>query len=215
MSEQALALVLGDYTNFKYHQLPNMDLPVTDLLKDEVQTVCTEDYDQLRAESINRYALVISYTDCWRRELPEEQVQGLLDYVSSGGGLLVIHNGISLQASEALMHMIGAKLTGHPPYCIMEMKPAAASAEHEIVKNMGPFTVTDEPYQFEFVQGFETQVLLEYEYDGKLWPAAWTHDYGQGQVVYLMNGHDGSPFFNPAYREIILRAARMLLRTGN
>ncbi|MFC4302305.1 ThuA domain-containing protein [Cohnella boryungensis] len=211
MSDKAKALVLGDYTNFKYHQLPNMDLPVTDLLRDHLETVCTEDYDQLRAENIGQYALVISYTDCWRRELSEEQIQGLLGYVRNGGGLLVIHNGISLQTSEELMRMMGARLNGHPPYGILEIR--AAADDHDLVRGIEPFTVTDEPYQFDFVEGLETTILLDYEYDGKKWPAGWTHAYGEGQVVYLMNGHDGSPFFHPTYREIILRSAVMLSRT--
>jgi type 1 glutamine amidotransferase len=204
------ALVLGDYTNFKYHQLPNMDLPVTDLLKDHLDTVCTEDYDQLRTENIAQYSLVISYTECWRRELPAEQVQGLLDYVRGGGGLLVIHNGISMQTSEELKQMIGAKLNGHPPYGILEINPVAT--EHELVKGIEPFTVTDEPYQFDFVEGTETTILFDYEYDGQKWPAGWTHPFGAGQVIYLMNGHDGSPFFHPSFREIIRRSAVMLAR---
>lgn len=208
MSNRGKALVLGDYTNFRYHQLPNMDLPVTDLLRDLLETVCTEDYDQLRADNIAQYDLVIAYTDCWRRELPEEQVQGLLGYVRNGGGLLVIHSGISLQTSDELMRMMGAKLNGHPPYGILEIRPVAA--DHEIVRGIEPFAVTDEPYQFDFVEGLDTTVLLEYEYDGQSWPAGWTHPFGAGQVVYLMNGHDGSPFFHPTYREIILRSAKAL-----
>ena len=205
-------LVLGDYTNFKYHQLPNMDLPVTDLLKDRLQTVCTEDYDQLRSENIGQYDLVISYTDCWRRELPWEQVQGLLDYVRTGGGLLAIHSGISLQTSEELRRMLGAKLNGHPPYGILNIRPT--DADHPIVRGIEPFTVTDEPYQFDFESDFDSTILLEYDYDGQSWPAAWTHPFGQGQVVYLMNGHDGSPFFHPTFREIILRSALLLSGRG-
>jgi len=208
MSRQVL--VIGDYTNFKYHVFNNMDLAMQQLLEGELEAVCTEDYAELEPERIRAYALVVCYSDRWGMALPDEQAAGLMDYVRSGGGLLVIHNGISLQARPDLMEMIGAKFTGHPPYCRMEVK--AASPAHEWLHGLDAFTITDEPYRFEFLPKAKTRILLEYEHEGAVHPAGWTHAYGDGQVAYLMPGHDGSSFLNDTYRMLLRRVCSAMAK---
>jgi len=194
-------LVIGDYTNFKYHVFNNMDLAMQQLLGDKMEVVCTEDYGELEPDRIRAYALVVCYSDRWGTALPDEQAEGLKDYVRGGGGLLVIHNGISLQARQDLMEMIGAKFTGHPPYCRIEVK--AALPAHEWLQGVETFSITDEPYRFELLPGTKTRILLEYEHEGAVHPAGWTHSYGDGQVAYLMPGHDGSSFLNDTYRGLL------------
>ena len=42
------------------------------------------------------YELCIAYSDLWDERVSPRQTAGLLSYVSGGGGLLVIHNGVTL-----------------------------------------------------------------------------------------------------------------------
>lgn len=209
MSAKRKALVLGDYKNFTYHPFTNMDQAVTEVLSEDFEAICTEDYSQLQPENITKYDLVITYTESWQREFSDEETAGLIGFVNNGGGLLAIHNGVSIQARQELMHMLGAKFTGHPPYCELEIKIKAP--EHPIVKGIEAFTIQDEPYQFDFMPHTTTEILLEYDLEGVTYPAGWTHKFGKGKVVCLMPGHDEGPFKIPAYRQMILQAAQYLV----
>lgn len=194
-------LVIGDYQNFKYHVFNNMDLAIQDILKDIFAVHCTEDYEELIKDNIHQYGLVISYADRWNEPLTDDQASGLLNYINGGGNFLIIHNGISLQAREDVRAMIGASFVGHPPYCRLNMQIKAK--DHPLMKGLKDFSITDEPYRFEFSPQLETEILLGYEFDGCYYPAGWTHQYGSGRVVYLMPGHDGSTFLNEDYRTMI------------
>jgi type 1 glutamine amidotransferase len=205
------AILLGDYTNPPYHPLDRIDQELVDILKDQLTVVGTEDYDIMQADNLNKIDLFISYTDCWNKDVTSAQAAGLLSYVSNGGGLLVLHTGISLQNKYELSQMMGAKFTGHPPFQLLDFEIAAA-AEHEILNGFEPFAFEDEPYQFEFDPFTEKMVLFEYSYENQRWPAAWVHEFGLGRIVYLMPGHTVEAFQNPIYRKLINNSVKWLTK---
>jgi type 1 glutamine amidotransferase len=202
-----LALLLGDYTDAPYHPLNEVEQEIAAILQNQLTVHSTEDYDQLRAEHISKFDLCITYTDFWKRSgtVSSEQVAGLLSYVSSGGGLLVIHTGISLQIRYELLQLMGAKFTGHPAYQKLDYR--VTCPDHPIMEGIEPFSAEDEPYQFEFDPFTEKKVLLEYELDGQKWPAAWAHAYGLGRVVYLMPGHRVTVFQESMFRKLIVNSS--------
>ena len=199
------ALLAGNYSRVEYHPLEGVDRQLCALLQDEWNIECTEDYDMLRAGQLERFLLCISYIDTWKEKKTGKQVAGLLSFVSGGGGLLVIHNGISLHNDYELAQMMGAKFLGHPAYEKLHFKSTAP--DHEIMKGIESFEIEDEPYRFEFDNLTEKTVLFEYGNEGSVWPGAWALEYGLGRVVYLMPGHTADSFANLQYREIIRRSA--------
>ena len=209
LTNRKQAILLGDYTNPPYHPLDKIEQELVDILHDQITVVGTEDYDIMHADNLHNIDLFISYTDCWNKKVTSAQAAGLLSYVSNGGGLLVLHTGISLQDKYELCQMMGAKFTGHPPFQKLRFEIAAA-AEHEILDGFEPFSVEDEPYQYEFDPFTEKMVLFEYSFDNKRWPAAWVHEYGLGKIVYLMPGHTVEAFQNPIYRKIIQNSVKWI-----
>jgi type 1 glutamine amidotransferase len=205
------AILLGDYTNPPYHPLDRIESELVDILKDQITVVGTEDYDIMHADNLNKIDVFISYTDCWNKEVTSAQAAGLLSYVSNGGGLLVLHTGISLQNKYELCQMMGARFTGHPPLQKLVFEIAAA-AEHEILNEFEPFAIEDEPYQFEFDPFTEKMVLFEYRYENQRWPAAWAHEFGLGRIVYFMPGHTVEAFQNPIYRKLINNSVKWLTK---
>lgn len=206
MDVKKKALLIGDNSKAPYHPLKNIEQELCSIFNDELEICCTEEYDMLNYERISQFDLCISYADKWNEKLTKGQVAGVLAFVSSGKGLLVIHNGISIQGNFELAQLCGAKFLGHPPQKELEIK--MSSPEHAIVQQSGEFEIDDEPYQFEFDTFIEKTILLHYESEGQTWPAAWAHEYGLGRVVYLMPGHSAGSFKNPVYRQILLRAGR-------
>jgi type 1 glutamine amidotransferase len=210
MSRQLRACILGDYTNPAWHPFDPIDKELTSILGDSIVVDCTEDYDSLESSRIRDYDLFISYADKWKEAITPEQTAGLLSFVSNGGGLVVIHSGISLQKRPEICHMVGAKFTGHPPYRSIDIEIAAP--DHDILKGVEGFTINDEPYQYDYIPYMDRTVLLEYEHEGAKVQAAWAHEYGLGRIVYLMPGHDVGPFRIPAYRTIIKQSCDWVLR---
>ncbi|NQX63404.1 ThuA domain-containing protein [Paenibacillus qinlingensis] len=204
-------LVLGHYTNPKHHPLYDVDIELQDILGRDWHVVCTEDYDVLLPERIAAFDVVISYTDCWRTSITDDQAEGLLGFVTSGGGLLALHNGISLQHRFDLCQLIGGFFTGHPPFRDITIRPASSASEHPITQGIGAFTIADEPYQFRFIPHHDKTVLLEYDQEDQVVPAAWAHRFGFGRVVYLMPGHQAESFRHPVYREIIRNSSQWLV----
>ncbi|QHW31167.1 ThuA domain-containing protein [Paenibacillus rhizovicinus] len=213
VKESSSALLLGDLTAPRYHPLQAaMEEIRTIFGEEELAWTVTEDYGCLRGSELAPFDLVVSYSDAWRSKKAREEVAGLLGYVSGGGGLLVMHNGISLQADPELAQLIGARFTGHPEYTSLPFHPAEGAAEHEIMQGIEPFTIDEEPYRFQMDPIGETTILMEYEHEGARWPAAWAHAFGLGRVVYLMPGHHNPSFLNPAYRRLIKQAGLWALR---
>ncbi|TDF93568.1 ThuA domain-containing protein [Paenibacillus piri] len=210
MGSRRSALLIGDNTISKYHPLQAVEQEIVRVFQEYLDVSGTEDRDMLHADRLQPYDLCISYTDSWRVPVSPAQTAGLLTYVSGGGGLLVIHNGISLQARYELSQLAGAKFTGHPPYGPLEFHPAAA--DHDIMKGIGAFSMDEEPYRFDFDPMTEKTVLLEYSHEGARWPAAWAHEYGLGRVVYLMPGHHVQSFLHPEYRKLILQGGQWASR---
>lgn len=198
------ALALGQYRNAKYHPFEGVDSELAGIFEGNMTVDCTDDYGALNAAKLSGYRLLISYAEFSDTPVAPEREAALLAYVAQGGGLLAIHNGISLQRNPALASLLGARFTGHPPYGPL---PVAASGEpHPITEGLVPFVIDDEPYRFDMSPLMKSSPLLEYEHEGERWPAGWAHRFGLGRVAYLMPGHSRSSFLHPSYRALLLRA---------
>ncbi|HZG87764.1 ThuA domain-containing protein [Paenibacillus sp.] len=207
MSLRLEAWMIGDDTDAPYHPLEPALKAMQEILQEEFDVTGTEDYDAFARLEPSRLPLCISYTDCWLRSGPTpEQTAGLLRYVAGGGGLLVVHTGISIQASYELAQMVGGKFTTHPPYQPLKYVPAGDG--HPLMDGVAPFEMDEEPYMFELDSFSPRNVFLEYEFEGARIPAGWEQRYGLGRVVYLQPGHNASSFQVEPYRRLIRNSAR-------
>ncbi|OKP99950.1 ThuA domain-containing protein [Paenibacillus sp. P46E] len=197
------ALALGSYTEVKYHPFSGVDHVFEELFAGKLDVKSTEDYSLLSPDSLSAYKLVIAYTEFSDNKIAPEQSGALLSYVANGGGLLVVHNGISLQRNQELGVMLGAHFTHHPAYTELHM--AVPATGHPIMQGITDFVIEDEPYYFDMQPYFETTVLAEYFHEGAHHAAAWCHEFGMGRVVYLMPGHHLPSFSVEPFRQMITK----------
>ncbi|WP_165822483.1 ThuA domain-containing protein [Paenibacillus montanisoli] len=205
-------LVLGDDASAPYHPLSNIKDELAAILGDRYAIDMTDKYCALDPEIIHAYDLMISYTDCWTAPVTKKQAASLIQFVQCGGSLLIIHNGISLQSREECARLIGGKFTGHPDYQRLDFRKT--DIEHPVTYGIEPFSLDEEPYQFEFYPEANVEVLLEYKLDDRRIPAAWTAARGQGRIVYLMPGHHKPSFLHPSCRTLIQNSAQWLTSTS-
>lgn len=200
------ALALGSYSQVKYHPFEGVDRQLQEILAGEAEVQCSEDFNLLNPDKLKTYRLLISYAEFSDEPVSDEQTAALLSYVAGGGGLLVIHNGISLQRRPELSALIGARFTGHPPFGPLPV--TVKEKDHPVMEGIGSFTMEEEPYYFELGGLLKPDILAEYEHDGALRPAVWCHAFGLGRVLYLMPGHHLPSFHEEPFRRMIRQGAR-------
>ncbi|MDU2243221.1 MAG: ThuA domain-containing protein [Paenibacillus sp.] len=205
------AWVIGNNADAPYHPLNAVEEELGRILQEDFQLTTSLDYGMLAAGKLEEYDLCISYTDRWEDAVSAEQAAGLLTCVANGGGLLVVHNGISLQVRPELAQLIGAKFTEHPPYTELEFQVVSGTG-HPVVDGIEPFVLAEEPYRFEFDPFCAKVVLLTYRHEGQDWPAAWAHSYGLGKVVFLMPGHHLPSFQHPEVAKLLRGGAEWAAR---
>ncbi|GAB6991229.1 ThuA domain-containing protein [Paenibacillus pini] len=207
MNTKKKSLLLGDYTHPKFHPLQGVDAQISHILNDVMSVQCSENKNMLLAENIKHFDLCICYIDLWDEKISRQQAAGLLSYVSQGGGLLVLHNGISIgNRRHEMAQLLGGRFIGHP--AIQPLSFRVSEGQHAITGGIESFELDEEPFQFQFDPFTEKAVLLEYKQGDEWHPAAWKHNYGLGRVAYLMPGHHEPSFLHPQVRKLILQAAK-------
>ncbi len=205
---ERMALLLGDRIA-RYHPVGEVEHPLAAALAPWGSVRCTEDRGELADESLSRYALCILYPEFGACALTDAQADALCRFVRTGGGLLTLHNGISVQEDARLAALVGARFTGHPPYSELPLLAYASVApNHPITRELPAFSIADEAYQFDFEPGFDGERLMEYAYEGGRYPAVWCRAEGLGRVCYIAGGHCARAFESDAFGVLALRAAQ-------
>lgn len=205
------AILFGNY-DARYHSAQGVDEHIREILKEDASLDYSEDRSLLNTETLSQYDLVISYFEFGGDRLSDDQTAALIRYVAGGGSFLVIHNGISLQNREEIAQLIGAKFTHHPGYDTLPQIPFKVSNQtHPITAGLSDFVMGDEPYMFIMDELDGKELLMEYEYEDKIWPSGWTRPFGKGKVVYLSGGHNLDGFLHPTFSTIVCRSAQWCL----
>ncbi|MBQ9251710.1 MAG: ThuA domain-containing protein [Clostridia bacterium] len=199
------AVILGTYVNAPYHPFQGVDKVLRDLIKDEYEVELTDKLERLQALRREGVSLLISYLDAFDTPLPEPVAEEIEAFVLEGEKLLCLHNGISLQTSDRLYHLIGGKFLRHPPQTELSFTPA----EEGFLAGCEGFAISEEPYQFE-MSGENVTPVLNYVYDGKQYLGGWLREVGHGRIVFLTPGHSLETFRVPQYLDMISRSIQWL-----
>lgn len=145
-----------------------------------------------------------------------EYEKNLLEYVKTGGGLIVLHGGIVMQnKSAAFGDMMGGSFDYHPVQQKISVKlvdnkhPLVAAFEGE------GFDHIDEPYFFNnayFDYNFKPLLYMETDklHSMKTTPSdkikyiAWIKKYGKGRVFYASPSHNAQVMDNPKILKFFL-----------
>lgn len=84
MNKRINALLIGDNGVDVWHPLEPARQQLVQIIGESTNLTVTEDYDSLKELSRDEFDVVISYTDCWLRNLTTEQTAGLITFVAGG-----------------------------------------------------------------------------------------------------------------------------------
>jgi type 1 glutamine amidotransferase len=167
-------------------------------------------WDQLRAESTGDSAGVMAKA--------QELESNLIEFVGKGGGLLLLHGGITtLNNSSKFSDLVGASFDYHPPQQQVQVK--LENPNHPLVAAFPQegFSHVDEPYFYKNAYSklnftpllyfdnaqIQSQRANQELKSGKTY-VAWIRPEGKGKVMYIAPSHNAQSFENPALLQFFL-----------
>lgn len=188
----------------------------------------TEDESAFEADSLKKYdaVMMLNTTGEILQSVPKDDVReeklkkNLLDFVSSGKGLIGIHSATdTYHGWKEYAEMMGGTFDSHPwgagtTVRIRNLDPK--SPLNAAFKGEG-FTIKDEIYKYtkETALPTERRMLLALDPDGtdmgldkkdqrKLYPVSWIDTWGKGRVFYCSLGHNDEIYMTPAIVQFYL-----------
>ena len=198
-------IIFGSNAEATYHPINHIKDYFISALSGGYEIIFSDNISDISKLSSGEFCCAISYFDLWNKIIPDQAIQQIHSFIKSGGGFLVIHNGISLQSNQGFRDIIGAEFKEHPLYQKINYH---VSKKHLITESINDFSISEEPYLFNFYNFNSFTVLMEStSEDGTSSPALWIKDTGKGRIAYLAPGHDKNTFENENIQTLIRNAA--------
>jgi len=195
-------LLLGDQGPHRPAERARQLLPV--LESRGIQVHYTEALADLEASNLRRYQALIIFANIERIETQQERA--LLDFVSSGGGLVALHcASFCFQNSPDYVRMVGARFASHGTG---EFEAVTVDAKHPITRGLTPLKTWDETYVHRDHNPHDRQVLQVRRHAGGEEPWTWIRRHGQGRVFYTAFGHDARTWGHPGFHALVERGIR-------
>lgn len=233
ISDKKRILVFSLHTGFDHWVIPHTSemIRIISEKSGAFETVDSKDIRLFEPENLGKFDAVVLNNTCskpehrnlfWDKLRVEsdadslilmkkalELENNLLDYVKNGGGLMVVHGGITTQnKSRAFSRLVGASFDYHPPQQPIQIR--LVDPEHPLVQVFPKegFKHIDEPYFYSNAyEEKDFRPLLYFnneEITGQREPAktgktyvAWIRAEGKGKVMYCSPSHNAQSFENP------------------
>lgn len=131
------------------------------------------------------------------------------DYVSNGGGLVVIHAGLTIGGPSgpvpAYTEVVGGYFVRHP---LREMTHVSVTEANEITHGVADFSERDEHYQIAVTAPDARPFLQTTSEHGGTTVSGYTRLFGRGRVAVLTPGHTLAVWENPNFQKLVKNAVR-------
>jgi uncharacterized protein len=229
MAQARKLLVFSLRTGYDHKVMPHVDrvFEILGAKSKAFTATVTTDIEQLSADNLAKYDVLVLNNNCSKgprrnlllddlesnpkfSALTQEQrqakadalEQSMLDFVTSGKGLVVIHGAPTMINNSAkFTEMVGAAFDYHPPN--QEVTVRTVDEDHPLVaafRDKGPFIHRDEPYCFNGAyEKLNFRPLLSMDIEGMkdakgrvgdmVRYVAWIKRHGDGRVFYCSPSH--------------------------
>ncbi|MBI3820317.1 MAG: DUF1080 domain-containing protein [Planctomycetes bacterium] len=164
----------------------------------------------------NKYDIIFQYTqDSYIEKLDSDHVDGLLNFVRSGGSWIGWHCASdTFKTYPEYIKMVGGRFETHPAYGPVKIQRVATTSP--VGEGVEDFETPDELYFLADAPAADKElILVANSPGGKTRPVAWTKRYGAGKVFYTTLGHGPEVYKNPMFQKLIVNAATWASYKGN
>jgi len=233
-------MVFSQHTGFYHWTIPHNDemLKILAAKSGAFEITIARDIDSFEKKNLKQYDAVIlnnsnpagpkrdlfwdllkknsNLNDHRIAELSRQYEKTLMDYVSKGGGLMILHGGITVQNnSKEFSKMVGGSFDYHPKQQEMHLKEV--NPDHPMVQAFKGKGVThvDEPYFFNnaysdynfrpllYIEADKLEGLKKEVSDNTIY-VSWIKRYGKGRVFYTSPSHNAQSMDNPELLQFFL-----------
>lgn len=170
----------------------------------------TDKLEDINPENLNKYDGLLIFAN-WD-SIPKPQEKALLDYVSSGRGLIPVHcaSYCFRNSAEYVDKVVGGQFWRHRMDTI---QTRFTQPQNPIVAGLPTFKAYDETYLHSHLQADNNvlavrEIKADQEKDRpgvKEEPYTWTRQYGKGRVFYTAYGHDERTWSQPGFQQLLER----------
>lgn len=167
----------------------------------------SDNLEDLNASNLAKYDGLLVYAN-WD-SIPAAPEKALIDYVSSGKGLIALHcASYCFRNSPEYVKMVGGQFWRHKMDTI---QTTITQPNHPIMAGIQPIATLDETYLHSQLQP-DNNVLMERQIEAeqatdkpgqKTEPYTWTRSYGNGRVFYTAYGHDEHTWENAGFHQLM------------
>ena len=182
------------------------------------------EYDTLSQPAFNRFLTTntlegydaLVFYDMWQ-EINEKEKDAYLQLLDNGVGMLFLHHSlVSYQHWDEFKQIIGGKYIDPEYYDDPDLKGSDYKEDitlnikiintmHPVTRGLSDFSIFDEGYQdIEVLPGIEP--LLSTSHPDCTPVVAWSHQYKNSNIVYILLGHGPQAYENENYRKLIRNA---------
>lgn len=233
-------MVFSQHTGFYHWTIPHNDemLKILAAKSGAFEITIARDIDSFEKKNLKQYDAVIlnnsnpagpkrdlfwdllkknsNLNDHRIAELSRQYEKTLMDYVSKGGGLMILHGAITVQNnSKEFSKMVGGSFDYHPKQQEMHLKEV--NPDHPMVQAFKGKGVThvDEPYFFNnaysdynfrpllYIEADKLEGLKKEVSDNTIY-VSWIKRYGKGRVFYTSPSHNAQSMDNPELLQFFL-----------
>jgi putative membrane-bound dehydrogenase-like protein len=163
----------------------------------------TDQLKDVTPDNLAKYDGLLIYAN-WD-SIPAPQEKALLDYVSSGKGLIAVHcASYCFRNSADYVSLVGGQFWKHGWDTIRSVTVAPT---HPIMAGVGPIKTLDETYQHTKVNPDKT-VLMERIEGDKREPYTWIRNHGKGRMFYTAYGHDQNTWDDAGFQKLMENGIR-------
>jgi type 1 glutamine amidotransferase len=248
MKEKKKILVFSLHTGYEHWVIPHTEevVKILGAKSGAFEVTGSKDIGMFEPENLSKFDAVVLNNTCsksdrrnmfWdklRMENPDADTvklmqraadleKSLLEYVEYGGGLLVLHGGITMQNnSRAFSRLVGASFDYHPPQQLIDIK--LADPKHPLVQAFPKtgFRHVDEPYFYKNAYESLDFTPLLYFVNEKISEqrtpntegityVSWIRPQGKGKVMYCSPSHNAQSFENPDLLRFLLNGMQYVV----
>jgi type 1 glutamine amidotransferase len=144
----------------------------------------------------------------WMQPHEEESIE---KFVIGGGSFLVMHNSAwNYPFQGGYRRTVAGYFQDHPPF--QHFKVDITDRSHPITQGVESYEIDDEQHFIWFDKDRVDLFSVSQGYDGRQSASGYSHEYGEGRVAYLANGHRLSVLQQEPVQKLITNAVNCLLR---
>lgn len=161
-------------------------------------------------------------TEARKRQKADELEANLIRYVAEGGGLALVHGGLTtFNKSEAFSRLVGGSFDFHPAQQAVHLE--VVEPDHPLMRGFGTATFShwDEPYIFNGAypeKNFRPLLRMNAKNlpdDPRIrkdtWYAAWIKSHEAGRVFYMSPSHNAQSFEDPRLLRFFLSGLQYVI----